>query len=93
MIGVPGDALEIRNGQVIRNGEEIDEPYITNHSFASEPETLIPAGHYYVMGDNRRGSNDSRDWGLLPESDIIGRAWFRYWPPSRMGDADGVWGR
>lgn len=89
VIGVPGDTLEIRNGQVIRNGVEIDEPYVARQSSRSEPEVAIPEGHYYVMGDNRRGSNDSRDWGLLPERDIIGRAWLRYWPLDRWGDADG----
>lgn len=93
VIGVPGDTLEIRNGQVIRNGEEVDEPYVARQSSASYEEIRIPEGHYYVMGDNRRGSNDSRDWGLLPETDIIGRAWFRYWPAERLGDADSGWER
>ena len=88
VIGVPGDILEIRNGEVIRNGEPIEEPYVTNHSSRSEREREIPAGHYYVLGDNRRGSNDSRDWGLVPETDIIGRAWLLYWPPNRFGSAD-----
>ena len=85
VIGVPGDVLEIRNGEVIRNGEPVDEPYVTNHSSRSQREIEIPEGHYYVLGDNRRGSNDSRDWGLVPEADIIGRAWFRYWPLARIG--------
>lgn len=93
VIGVPGDTLEIRNGRVIRNGEEIDEPYVARQSSRSYDEISIPAGHYYVMGDNRRGSNDSREWGLLPETDIIGRAWQRYWPPGRLGDADVDWER
>ena len=88
VIGVPGDVLEIRNGQVIRNGEPVDEPYVTNHSSRSQKEIEITEGHYYVLGDNRRGSNDSRDWGLVPEEDIIGRAWLRYWPPDRLGSAD-----
>ena len=88
VIGVPGDVLEIRNGQVIRNGEPVDEPYVTNHSSRSQREIEIPEGHYYVLGDNRRGSNDSRDWGLVPEADIIGRAWFRYWPLARFGATD-----
>ena len=89
VIGVPGDVLEIRNGQVIRNGEPIEEPYVTNHSSRSQSEIEIPQGRYYVLGDNRRGSNDSRDWGLVPDEDVIGRAWLRYWPPGRMGDVDG----
>ena len=93
VIGVPGDTLEIRNGQVILNGEEVAEPFVARQSSTSHEEIRIPEGHYFVMGDNRRGSNDSRDWGLLPATDIIGKAWFRYWPAERWGDPDVDWER
>ena len=81
VIGVPGDAIEIRRGDVYRNGEFIEEPFIINPSTRSYGPTIVSPAHYYVLGDNRRSSNDSRDWGLVPEQNVVGRAWLIYWPP------------
>jgi signal peptidase I len=87
VIGLPGEWVEIKNGYVyIRNAAQdepikLDEPYIngTNSPF---PETEVSEGYYFVMGDNRQASSDSRSWGLLPEGNIIGRVWLLYWPLS-----------
>ena len=84
VIGVPGDVVEIKQGRVFLNGEEIDEPYITRPDRGSMAPRSIPANSFFVLGDNRRASNDSRDWGTVPAENIIGRAWVSYWPLDRL---------
>ena len=88
VIGVPGDTIEIRRGEVLRNGRSIDEGFVTSPSSRSYEPVFVEEGHYYVLGDNRRSSNDSRDWGLVPQENLIGRAWMRYWPPASLGFID-----
>jgi signal peptidase I len=85
VIGVPGDTVEIIDNKVLVNGTQLVEPYILEpfHSLLS-PQN-IPAGHYFVMGDNRNNSADSRRGWTVPRQNIIGRAWIRYWPPYRWG--------
>ena len=85
VVGVPGDTIEIRQGDVYRNGRYVEEPFVTSPSSRSYDPVFVDEGHYYVLGDNRRSSNDSRDWGLVPEENLIGRAWMRYWPPDSLG--------
>lgn len=80
VIGVPGDRVEIRRGQVYVDGVALDEPYITRPDRRSVAETLVGPGSYYVLGDNRGVSQDSRDWGAVPNENIVGRAWVSYWP-------------
>jgi signal peptidase I len=87
VVGVPGDRLRIEHGHVIRNGRAVDEPYART---CDEPvcnlgEFTIPTGTYFMMGDNRGDSLDSRFWGPLPRKLIIGRAFATYWPPKRIG--------
>ena len=80
IIGVPGDTVSISNGEVRVNGMLISEPYIKDPPGNNQTWT-VPEDHYFVMGDNRRNSSDSRSWSYLPEEDIIGQAWVVYWPP------------
>lgn len=80
VIGVAGDEVEIRRGTVFVNGVRLDEPYITHPSEASMPRMTVPPDSYFVLGDNRRASNDSRDWGPVPAKNVVGRAWVSYWP-------------
>jgi signal peptidase I len=90
VIGLPGDRLSIREGHPVINGHELtNEPYITPCGSAPEcnmPQTItIPPGHYFMMGDNRGDSDDSRFWGPVPESWMVGEVFFTYWPPDRIG--------
>ena len=84
VIAIPGDAVEIRQGQVFVNGEKRDEPYITHHDRSNMAPVNVGSGRYFVMGDNRRASNDSRDWGSVPGRNMIGRAWLSYWPLGQL---------
>jgi signal peptidase I len=89
VVGLPGDRLSIRNGQVIRNGVPERDPYAVpcdGLGSCSFPQTItVPRGDYYMMGDNRPDSEDSRFWGPVPRKWIIGKAFLTYWPPDRIG--------
>jgi signal peptidase I len=85
VIGVPGDTVEIRGGQVYINNAPIDEPYIRDRAPYLVPRQVVPPNHYFVLGDNRPNSSDSHVWGLVPADNIIGRAWVSYWPPNLWG--------
>ncbi len=79
VIGVPGDTIEIRDGQVRVNGVLLDEPYIADHPNYNDT-WIVPEDNYFVLGDNRNNSSDSHSWSFLPRSDIVGKAWLVYWP-------------
>ncbi len=90
VIGLPGDSLSIREGHPVINGRELsDEPYTAPCGAAEEcnmPHTIvIPPGRYFMMGDNRGDSDDSRFWGPIPAGWIVGEVFFTYWPPDRLG--------
>ena len=85
VIGLPGDTIEIQAGQVIRNGEMLDEPYVANRDRRNIAPLVVPENSYYVLGDNRRASSDSRDWGFLADEHVVGRGWVSYWPTDRIG--------
>jgi signal peptidase I len=87
VVGLPGDVIQIRDGALMVNGVLAKEPYLPasyrdNDDLAA---TEVKKGFYFVLGDHRRSSNDSRAWGEVPEKYIYGRAVFRFWPLSRMG--------
>jgi signal peptidase I len=89
VVGLPGDTLEINRGDVYRDGVKESGSYIqacTDASMCTFSQTVtVPKGDYYMMGDNRGNSDDSRYWGPVPQSWIIGTAFVTYWPPSRIG--------
>lgn len=84
VIGLPGDIITIHNTQVIVNGKTLSEAYVDpkreGNPFASITNMRVPQGTYFVLGDNRAISFDSRGWGCLPQANIIGRAALVYWP-------------
>ncbi len=85
VIGLPGETVEIKGGSVYINGQPLVEPYLNQTTLGNMAPQLVPEEHVFVLGDNRGASNDSRYFGMVPYSHIIGRAWLRYWPPSEIG--------
>lgn len=88
VIGLPGETLTVEGGAVYINGVRLEEPYISAPINPNEQgRWTIPAGHYFVMGDNRPRSSDSRSWGMVSWDLIMGKAWVVYWPPKAIGSA------
>lgn len=85
VVGLPGETIEIRDGYVYINGEMLQEPYLHQLTYGNFGPHVIAPGHIFVLGDNRSASNDSRSFGEVKISYIVGRAWFRYWPLDEIG--------
>lgn len=97
VIGVPGDTIEIRRGVVYRNGEPLTEDYLdpdlldncesrfNNSEHCTKAPVHLGPNQFWAQGDERNFSSDSRDWGILPRANIIGKAWLSYWPQKQFG--------
>jgi signal peptidase I len=89
IVAGPGDTIAIKDGHVIRNGKRQREPFIApcgGGEGCNRPTPItVPKDHYFMMGDNRGSSDDSRFWGPVPRDWIIGKAFVTYWPPNRIG--------
>ena len=85
VIGLPGETVEVREGTAYINGAALEEPYLTSRDSSSSKLVQLGEKEYYVMGDNRQGSNDSRNWGPVAENLLLGKVWFVYWPFSELG--------
>jgi signal peptidase I len=87
VVGLPGDEIAVRGGRLYVNGEPQKEPYV-NKKFPDRSTfapAKVPKGHYFMMGDNRANSRDSRFFGSVPEKNIEGEAFLRFWPLNRIG--------
>ena len=86
IIGLPGDTVLERRGRVSINGQPLDEPYVpqSERNPQANGRWTVPQGAYFMMGDNRAQSCDSREWGSVPRSDLIGPVFAVYWPPQRI---------
>jgi signal peptidase I len=85
VIGLPGEIVEIRDEKVFVNGIPLSEEYVMAPPDYTMPATEVPENEYFVLGDNRNNSNDSHSGWTVPRDNIIGKAWFIYWPASRWG--------
>lgn len=91
IIALPGEKIKVESGEISINQEKLEEGYLPStmitlpKSLVSEgQEIVVPLDEYFVLGDNRQHSSDSRDWGTVPKDLIVGRAWLRYWPLNRI---------
>jgi signal peptidase I len=92
IIAIPGDRISIKNGKYFINGRELIEDYIPSNIttknkvfLPADSEKTVPENSYFVSGDNREFSSDSRYWGFITKSEITGKAWVIYWPPKSIG--------
>jgi len=85
VMALPGEQVRVSAGNVLINGQKVDEPYIKFHASYDFETRTVPARQYFVLGDNRPNSTDSHLGWFVPIEDIIGRAWMTYWPPDMWG--------
>jgi len=91
IIGIAGDTVSVNKGHIYLNGKELDESYLPSNyttaggSFLEEGvQIVVPEGKYFVLGDNRSNSSDSREWGFITKDEIIGKSFFVYWPLNKV---------
>lgn len=85
VVGLPGESLQLKSGIIYINGQPVEEKHPENQDFANFGPLTIPPDSFFVMGDNRPASADSRYWGFLPRKNIIGQAFIRIWPLTKLG--------
>ena len=90
VIGLPGEEVEIQQGKVYINGQALTEPYLDRLDTSRVGPMRLREKEYFVLGDNRRSSNDSRIWGPVSETYVVGKVWFVYWPFSKVRLLDGI---
>lgn len=97
IIGLPSETISVSNGKISINGKVLNENYLPDALFTDGGKFLkegqsvtVPDNHYFVLGDNRTASSDSRTWGFITKDEISGRAWITYWPPPKLGVIEGV---
>ena len=85
VVGLPGETIEVRGGEVYIEGERLEELWMVRSGGGNYGPQTIPPLHVFVMGDNRGASNDSRNFGPVPIEHVVGHAWFSYWPMEHVG--------
>ncbi|GIT43337.1 MAG: signal peptidase I [Chloroflexota bacterium] len=80
VVGLPGETIRIHHGEVLVDEQLLDEPYLTENGRSNSHEITLGEGEYYVLGDNRNHSSDSRAWGVVPKENVKGKVWMVYWP-------------
>jgi signal peptidase I len=85
VVGLPGERISIDRGSVRIDGKPLDERYVRYRDARSHRAVVVPSDGLYVLGDNRANSDDSRNWGILPERDVIGKAIVTLWPLRELG--------
>jgi signal peptidase I len=84
IIGIPGDKIEIIKGEIYLNDNKLEENYIEYNSYEDVSAILVPDDSFFVLGDNRSNSSDSRYWGFVPRKNVVGKAWVVFWPLNKI---------